>query len=159
MQTNPVFLHGLESSSQGTKARWLKEHFPHMVIPDFSGELDKRLKHLDSILTAQEKLTMIGSSFGGLMATIFGLENPTRVDQVILLAPALNFPDFSLYQGRSTRIPTQLYIGKNDTVCPPEIVLPLARQTFQNLITHESNDDHMLRNTFEKIDWWKLIGE
>ncbi|MBU0730044.1 MAG: alpha/beta hydrolase [Proteobacteria bacterium] len=152
-----VFIHGLDSSSKGTKAAWFGRHFPEMVIADFEGDLSQRMKKLESILAYRQNVTLIGSSFGGLMATIFALENEAAVSRVILLAPALNFPEFSEYKGRKTAIPAWLFIGKKDKVTPSDIVIPAARQTFSNLIINESDDDHLLRNTFEKIDWQDLL--
>lgn len=153
-----VFIHGLDSSSRGAKGSWFAQHFPNMLIPDFTGSLTERLVELDRILTDKNDLLLIGSSFGGLMAAIFALENPGRVQQIILLAPALNFPDFANWAGQTTTVPTLLYIGKHDTVCPPEIVIPAARTTFSELIIHQTDDDHLLRATFPAIDWPSLLG-
>jgi pimeloyl-ACP methyl ester carboxylesterase len=154
-----VFLHGLDSSSKGTKARWFKEHFPTMVIPDFTGTLDERMAKLNTILAGMEKVVLIGSSFGGLMATIYALENENRVKKVVLLAPALNFPDFVLHPGRKTAVSAQLYIGRQDTVCPPDRVLPTAQQIFADLSVTMTNDDHLLRETFTAIDWEELLKD
>ena len=109
-----VFLHGLESSSQGTKARWFKERFPEMLIPDFSGRLEERMQDLKSNLEGRDNLILIGSSFGGLMATLFTLENVDRVKRVVLLAPALNFPGFHHADKRKIVVQCHLYIGIHD---------------------------------------------
>lgn len=154
-----IFIHGLESSSRGTKARWFKEHYPEMIIPDFSGTLMERLASLDVVLAGCDTLTLIGSSFGGLMATIFALEHAEKVRQVILLAPALNFPDFTKYRQRVATLPALLYIGRQDTVCPPAIVVPVAKQVFGDLTVVETDDDHLLRKTFSKINWRGLLGD
>ena len=152
-----IFIHGLESSSRGTKASWFKEHYPQMIIPDFTGSLAERLECLIRVLAGYDELTMIGSSFGGLMATIFALEHPERLRQVILLAPALNFPDFTKYHGRVATVPARLYIGSNDTVCPPKIVIPVASEAFTDLVVDETDDDHLLRKTFNNIKWRELL--
>ena len=77
-----IFIHGLDSSSKATTAPWFKEHFPAIVIPDFTGSLDNRMGMLSKILSGMEKVVLIGSSFGGLMATIYALENESRVKKV-----------------------------------------------------------------------------
>jgi len=153
-----VFLHGLESSSQGTKARWFRHHFPAMLIPDFVGTLEERMTDLNRQLAGRDNLILIGSSFGGLMATIYALENESRLRKIFLLAPALNFDEFAAYLGRTSRVPAYLYLGRKDTVCPPETVLPLALATLTNLTVHESDDDHLLRTTFPAIDWHGLLA-
>jgi pimeloyl-ACP methyl ester carboxylesterase len=151
------FLHGLDSSSRGNKAVWFRDHFPIMQIPDFTGSLDERMAKLTDLLDGQELHVLIGSSFGGLMATIYALENEGRVQRMFLLAPALNFPDFLSYAGWKTDVPVHLFIGMQDDVCPPEAVLPRARQVFSRLTVHTFDDDHSLRGTFSRIDWMKLL--
>jgi predicted esterase YcpF (UPF0227 family) len=66
-----IFLHGLESSSRGAKAAFLRDLYPDMLIPDFKGSLTERMASLHAILAGQKNIIVIGSSFGGLMATIF----------------------------------------------------------------------------------------
>ena len=153
-----VFLHGLESSSKGTKGSWFRERFPEILIPDFVGTLADRMAVLQTVLADRDNLVLVGSSFGGLMATVYVLEHPEKVEKAILLAPALNFPDFSKYAGRKTTVRTQLFIGRQDDVCPPEIVIPKAMDTFINLEVHRSDDDHPLRNTFPDLDWKRLLS-
>ena len=46
MPTTPMFLHGLDSSIQGTKAQWFARHFPRMRIQDYHGSLEDRLEQL-----------------------------------------------------------------------------------------------------------------
>lgn len=152
-----VFLHGLDSSSKGTKGKWFRDRFPEMIIPDFTGSLDTRLKIFEQVVAGLDELVLTGSSFGGLMAAIFALENESRVKKVILLAPALNFPDFSSFSCRSLPVPAILYIGSRDTVCPPEIVIPAAKNVFADLSVFVSDDDHLLHDTFTSIDWKEVL--
>ena len=126
MQTPTLFLHGLDSSSGGTKGRFFTENFPDIIAPDFTGSLQDRMQALETICRGLDRLTLIGSSFGGLMATCFAIAHPERVQRLILLAPALNFPGFSPPASLLT-IPTLLVIGRNDTVTPPDLVIPAAR--------------------------------
>ena len=90
MKSTQFFLHGLESSSKGTKGRWFAEHFPEMIIPDFSGDLSSRLQSLETVCGDVQNLILVGSSFGGLMATIFAMEHEAQCSRLVLLAPALN---------------------------------------------------------------------
>lgn len=153
-----IFLHGLESSSRGTKARWFRQYFPEMILPDFTGLLEERMNTLQAMLVDKQDLIMVGSSFGGLMATLYAQENKGRVKKVILLAPALNFLEASKYSDRLvTTVHAHLFIGRHDTVCPPDIVIPLAKQIFKMLDVHVSDDDHLLHNTFFQIDWTSLL--
>ena len=153
-----LFIHGLESSSQGSKGRWFAEHFPDVLVPDFPGSLQERMTRLNSILQGREDIILVGSSFGGLMATIHALENQDRVKRVILFAPALNFPEFERYMDRETSVPALLYIGSHDEVCPPAVVIPAAQQVYSDLTIHLSDDDHLLKKTFRFLDWHKLLA-
>lgn len=148
-----IFLHGLDSSSKGNKASFFRNLYPEMIIPDFSGSLAERMRSLHAILNGLEDTIMIGSSFGGLMATIYAMENPAAVDRLVLLSPALNFPELSRYPIRLIENPAWLVIGRNDTVTPPADVLPVARNIFINLRYEEVDDNHMLAETFRNIDW------
>ena len=157
MQTPTLFLHGLDSSGRGTKGRFFTENFLGLLAPDFTGSLQDRLQALETICRGLDRLTLIGSSFGGLMATCFAISHPERVQRLILLAPALNFPDFSPPASLLT-IPTLLIIGKNDTVTPPDLVIPAAQATFMNPDITIYDDDHLLHTAFFALDWNKLLA-
>jgi pimeloyl-ACP methyl ester carboxylesterase len=78
MQTPTLFLHGLDSSSRGTKGRFFTENFPDIIAPDFTGSLQDRMRALETICRGLDRLTLIGSSFGGLMATCFAIAQPEQ---------------------------------------------------------------------------------
>lgn len=155
----PVFLHGLESSSRGKKGKWFKEKFPDMLMMDFSGPLDARMDQLRNLLADRNELVLVGSSFGGMMATLYAIENVKDVAKVMLLAPALNFPEFERYRFYKTSVPATLYVGENDTVCPPDKIISVATDVFDNLTVHRVNDDHFLHGTFQSISWSSLFCE
>ncbi|MDH3346931.1 MAG: alpha/beta fold hydrolase [Desulfobulbaceae bacterium] len=153
-----LFLHGLDSSSRGHKGRYFKEHFPFMLTPDFQGDLKERMAQLYRIVAGDDQLVLVGSSFGGLMATIFGLQNPERVRRLILLAPALNYHDVTGYGVLPLSTETHVYIGDRDVVTPIADVQPLVCAIFCNYSFHRLGDDHMLAKTFLSIKWEELIG-
>ena len=150
------FLHGLDSSSKGTKGRWFAKHFPEILIPDFKGDLETRLSALKKLSRNCDNITLVGSSFGGLMATCFAMEYLQKRNALILLAPALNFPEYSPPL-KKIATPTILIIGKQDTVTPPDSVLPLAANSFSQLQIFTYEDDHMLHKNFDKLDWQTLL--
>jgi pimeloyl-ACP methyl ester carboxylesterase len=154
-----IFLHGLESSSKGTKACFLGERYPEMKIPDFTGTLSERMEFLYDILSGQNNITLVGSSFGGLMAAIFAMEYPDKVKRIVLLAPALNFPELANYRIRQIDVLTWMFIGKADNVTPIEEVVPKARKIFVNLRYTEVDDDHSLAKTFRSYDWRAMLSE
>jgi pimeloyl-ACP methyl ester carboxylesterase len=153
-----IFLHGLESSSRGAKAAFLRDLYPDMVIPDLKGSLDERMASIRVILAGQKDIMLIGSSFGGLMATVFAMDNKDAVDRIVLLAPALNFSEFSCYTIRLVSAPTWMIIGRDDSVTPAEKVVPVARRIFTTLSYDEVDDDHLLARTFRKLDWKTMLS-
>jgi pimeloyl-ACP methyl ester carboxylesterase len=155
MSNTKLFLHGLESSSKGTKGRWFREHFPEMIIPDFSGDLENRMDQLEFLGQGLAELIIVGSSFGGLMATCYAMSHPEKCCRLILLAPALNF-DFAPPKEKIS-INTMLVVGEDDTVTPPEQVIPLALESFSDLKIFRHDDDHLLGKTFFNLDWNKLL--
>ncbi len=153
-----VFIHGLESSSKGTKAVFFKERYPEMIVPDFNGDLNERMKKLTALLGDKEDLMLIGSSFGGLMGALFSLRYPERVRRLILLAPALCFREYKLPDSETTDVPVVIYHGDRDEVVPLGPVRKISRKVFSNLTFHVVDDDHLLHKTFKTIDWDGLIG-
>jgi pimeloyl-ACP methyl ester carboxylesterase len=127
-----------------------------MKCPDFAGDLQERLDRLTTLAAEHRDLILIGSSFGGLMATCFATTYPARVKRLILLAPALNFGDFTP-PSPALNVPTLLVIGREDVVTPPDLVLPLARTTFANLTEQLVADDHLLHHTFYALPWQELL--
>ena len=127
MATTPLFLHGLDSSIQGTKARWFARHFPNVRMQDYHGSLEERLEQLAVQCRGLSGLVLVGSSFGGLMATCHAIRHPEQCEWLILLAPALNFAEF-VPPPEKIAIPTRIIIGRDDVVTPPALVLPIARR-------------------------------
>ena len=128
-----------------------------MIIPNFTGSLEKRMEKLNKILSGRSDIRLVGSSFGGLMGSIFTMENEAKVDKLILLAPAINMTGFSEYRGKTISVPVHVYHGKDDEVIPIKDVEQVAKNTFINLSFNRMDDDHSLHNTFTSIDWDRLL--
>jgi pimeloyl-ACP methyl ester carboxylesterase len=152
-----IFIHGLEGTSQGEKARLLRGIFPDILTPDFTGLLERRLESLRSILGDEIGWRMIGSSFGGLMAAIFACEQPAQVEQLILLAPALLWPDFAASPPAPVDVPVIIYHGTQDAIIPLQPTRELAQKIFRNLDFRTVDDDHGLYKTVHAIDWKALV--
>jgi len=152
-----IFIHGLESNNQGTKAVYFRKNFPGMLTPNFPGPLDERMAKLQAILSGKSNILMVGSSFGGLMASMFALENEPRVRRLILLAPAINLMEFTPYRERKSLMPVHIYHGRQDEVIPISDVEKAAKQVFSTLTFHAVDDDHYLHKTFERIEWGSLL--
>ncbi|MCC7119603.1 MAG: alpha/beta fold hydrolase [Anaerolineales bacterium] len=153
-----IYLHGLESTSQSGKARQFAELFPGMLTPDFSGSFEERMKQLKPILGRKKNWTIIGSSFGGLMGTVFACTHPSQVRRLILLAPALLRNQFGAYLDlQPVSVPTIIIHGIQDDVVPPRPVRQLAEKLFTNLEYISVNDGHRLHKTFNELDWEEIL--
>lgn len=154
--TTRIFLHGLDSSGSGTKGTYFSEHYPDMLRPDFHGTLRERLNQLQAVVSATDNLIAVGSSFGGLMGACLAIEHPEKLRRLILLAPALNFPEYRI-PAPTIDTETILVIGSHDTVTPPDIVVPAAEASFTNLQVNIVEDDHLLHDTYRSLDWNHLL--
>jgi len=152
-----VFIHGLESTAQGAKGQFFSQTFPEMIIEDYMGSFNTRMKKLNGILAGKAELIIVGSSYGGLMAVRYAMENESKVKKLILLAPALNLPEFESGTCKKLTIPVIIYHGTGDDVVDPVVAKRIASKYFSNLEYHLVDDDHPLHKTFPLLDWKKLL--
>lgn len=152
------FVHGLEGSSQGVKATLLRRQFPGMSTPDFRGSLKDRMVQLNQLLDARSDWVLIGSSLGGLMATIYTCAYPKNVKKLVLLAPALILPEFANNLPPAVSTPTLIYHGSRDIIIPLEAVRPIAEKIFNQLDFRVVDDDHGLYHTVHSIDWRQVLS-
>jgi len=158
MKPTRVFIHGLESSSRGTKGAYFRKHYPDMIVEDYFGSFLKRMEKLEYLLENKNRLILVGSSFGGLMAAVYAHLHGERISRLILLAPALHLEFYKPYRDKKLHITTTIFHGSEDNVVPLEGVRLIAGKVFLN---HEFNiveDDHSLHNTFPSIAWDSLLN-
>jgi uncharacterized protein len=97
------YLHGFASSARSSKAMFigarleelgLSLHVPDFNQPDFTTLTISRMveqvgRAIDALPPAP--VVLVGSSLGGFVAVQVALRHRTRVDRLVLLAPALDF--------------------------------------------------------------------
>jgi pimeloyl-ACP methyl ester carboxylesterase len=157
MANQLVFIHGLESTAQGTKGQFFRQFSPQMIIEDYTGDFDTRMSKLNKLLCGKIDLILVGSSYGGLMAAQYAMENEGRVKKLILLAPALNIPEFRPPGHTKLQIPVIIYHGTDDNIVDPYTVKKIALKYFSNLKHDFVDDDHSLHQTFPLINWKELL--
>jgi pimeloyl-ACP methyl ester carboxylesterase len=97
-----LYLHGFASSPQSSKAKFFAEKLaergmafdaPDLNAPDFSTlTVSRMLSQAGDLIGAHaDAVAVVGSSLGGFVAVQVALGHPTRVQRVVLLAPALVF--------------------------------------------------------------------
>jgi len=153
-----IFIHGLESSNQGTKAVFFRDKYPDMILPTFEGTLPARMEELNRTLAGKSEIRIVGSSFGGLMAALFAMENPSQVMRMILLAPAINMIESAPGKKERVSMPVSIYHGTEDRVIPLSEVQRMAPKFFADLSFHAVDDDHYLHRTFKALDWEALLA-
>ena len=159
MENTLVFIHGLESTAQGTKGQFFRQFFPQMIIEDYTGDFATRMRKLDTLFSGKNDLILVGSSYGGLMATQYAIDNEDKVKKMILLAPALNLQEFKPPVHAKLPLPVIIYHGTGDDIVDPYNVKTIALKYFSNLEHHLVDDDHSLHKTFPILDWKKLLTE
>jgi pimeloyl-ACP methyl ester carboxylesterase len=97
------YLHGFASSSQSSKAAFFRErlHAGHVPVitpdfnqPDFTSlTMTRMLDQLGRELSAahDEPIALMGSSLGGTLAILAAARFGTRIDRLVLMAPAVMF--------------------------------------------------------------------
>jgi len=148
-----IFIHGLESSNQGTKAVFFRDRYPDMILPTFEGPLTERMEKLKRVLSGKSDLRVVGSSFGVLMATLFAMEYPARVTRMVLLAPAIHLIDAAPGPKTTVALPVSIYHGAQDMVIPLPEVQHVAQKLFADLSFHMVDDDHYFHKTFKSLNW------
>ena len=137
-----------------------------MIVEDFTGSFEERMAKLNALLKDKSNLILVGSSYGGLMASVFACRtrnrtrNRTRkkIKKLVLLAPALNHM-LSEVSGRiKLDFPVTIYHGDRDNVVPSGPVYEIARKMFADLTYHLVDDDHSLHQTFFTIAWDELLS-
>jgi pimeloyl-ACP methyl ester carboxylesterase len=103
-----IYLHGFASSPASRKARFFAEKFKSIGVEFVAPQLDEgdfrnllistQLRLVESLLsppkdgsTGQESgIILMGSSLGGYLAALLAAQLPSRIERLVLLAPAFN---------------------------------------------------------------------
>ena len=158
MTQTRVFIHGLESSSRGTKGTFFRERYPGMIIEDYAGPFSRRMERLEGFLAKKNDLILVGSSYGGLMAAVYACLHEEHVNKLILLAPALHLEPYEPFHEKPLRMPITIFHGLEDEVVPLEKVRAVAQRLFLDLKFNAVEDDHSLHKTFPILDWDMLLS-
>ena len=155
------FLHGLDSSPQGTKASLLRAYDPSCLIPNLPPDINERLKVLKHEFC--EPVLLVGSSLGGLTALMYAMSHPEMVHGLVLLAPAVGTKVGGLFTGEQERIISSVYIprgiptvviaGFRDEVIPLSSIRAMIERSPDpgNIQLLEVDDDHNLHKSLDLI--------
>ncbi|EGN74788.1 alpha/beta hydrolase family protein [Idiomarina sp. A28L] len=137
------FFHGLESGPHGSKYQLIKKAFPELESPDFQDmDLHQRLAKAAEVTQGLTGVTLIGSSFGGLLAARLYSLYPERFKSLVLLAPAVHTDEGEQVTELPPASRIRVIHGKSDEVVPHAKVAEFCKRFGISLITVE--DEHRL---------------
>jgi pimeloyl-ACP methyl ester carboxylesterase len=161
------FLHGLDSSPEGTKASLLKKHEESIWIPVLPPGVFDRLRLLEQ--EAHEPVLLMGSSMGGLTALMYAMAHPEMVEGMVLMAPAVQSRQNGIFTDEEKAflgsvyipagIPTIVIAGKQDVVVPLSAIRRVIERSPDNaaITLHEVDDDHDLHRSLNLM--WKAVSD
>ena len=155
------FIHGLEGSPSGAKARLLARHFatvtPAMDTSDFEGCV---AQHAALLAEGDGPDVVAGSSFGGAVAVAL-LQRGHWSGPTLLLAQAALLYD--LPPELPAGVPVWIAHGSGDDVVPPEHSRRLAATGDPALVRLvEVDDDHSLHASVADgslVEWVRGLAE
>lgn len=151
------FIHGLEGSPQGSKARLLAEHFEATTPAMDTGDFEACVALQAEALASFRPDVLVGSSFGGAVAVALLGRGLWRGPTLLLAQAALRTqPDARLPEG----VHVWLVHGRRDALVDPEESRRLARTgSPERVRLIEVDDDHPLRATVASGELLRLVRD
>ncbi len=151
------FIHGLEGSPQGRKARLFAAHFQSLTPDMDTGDFELCVRVQAEALASFRPDVLVGSSFGGAVAVAL-LQRGLWRGPTLLLAQA------ALARGLPARLPEGAPVwivhGTRDTLVDPGGSRALARSGTPGLVRLiEVDDDHPLRGLAESSELVALVRD
>jgi len=136
------FIHGLESSPHGEKARYLAAHFeartPHMNTGDLAGAIEIQR----ASIAAWRPDVVVGSSFGGAIAVALLGRGHWRGPTLLLAQAAAKL---GVHDPLPPGVPVTIVHGVQDAIVPLEDSRVLAKTGTPGLVELiEVDDEHRL---------------
>jgi predicted esterase len=156
------FIHGLESHPQGSKARFLAEHFdattPSMNTRDLAGAIETQAMALRAASDAgRGPDVLIGSSFGGAIAVALLARGIWRGPTLLLAQAAAKV---GIHDPLPEGVAITIVHGLRDEVVPIEDSRLLARTGTAGLVLlEEVDDEHRLASLVESGRLAELVRE
>ena len=143
------FFHGKESTPQGSKYHSLTSLGP-VKSPDFQNmDIHERLEKAERVTADEEEMVVVGSSMGGLLASLLYDRHPERFAALVLLAPALNWE----VADKITEMPPPECVavihGRRDQIVPLEDVQQFCAKF--DIDVEVVDDAHRLADSHDRI--------
>jgi len=160
MRGQIILSHGSDSGPDATKVSVLagfaeslgwktqRPDYRSDDLPGYAGSVAPRVERLlAAIDTLDAPPILVGSSMGSFVSGLASLQRP--VAGLFLLATPSEIPGYCQAFDVAEGVPTLLYHGWRDEVCPPEGVISFSARRRLPLIVVD--DDHRLSDSVDHI--------
>ena len=150
-----VWAHGLWGSPNGSKVTAFRESGIEVISPDFNEmELIDRVELLKESIDIGDVL-LAGSSWGGLACALTAQEKPEKLRGLLLLAPALHYPehpnDVPEKLIAPDNVPVTIIHSTTDDIVPISASKNYIERSGNNVQLIEVEDNHVLEDSIELI--------
>jgi len=150
-----VWAHGLWGSPNGSKITAIRESGIEAISPDFNEmELIDRVELIKNEMEIGN-VVLAGSSWGGLACALAAKQKPEKLKGLLLLAPALAFPeppnDNPEELVAPNNIPVTIIHSVTDDIVPISSSKEYLNRSEKNVKLIEVEDNHVLENSIELI--------
>ncbi|MDC0526951.1 alpha/beta fold hydrolase [Euryarchaeota archaeon] len=150
-----VWAHGLWGSPNGSKITAIRKSGIKVIAPDFNEmELIDRVELIEETIEAGG-FVLAGSSWGGLVCALAAQRKPDKVKGLLLLAPALHFPEPPNDNPKNLRAPDDRPVviihSITDDIVPISASKDYLKRSKDNVKLIEVEDSHVLENSIELI--------
>jgi predicted esterase len=160
-----VWAHGLWGSPNGSKVTAIRESGIEVISPDFNEmELVDRVELLKETIDVGD-VVLAGSSWGGLACALTAQEKPEKLRGLLLLAPALHYPEPPNEVPEKLKAPDEVPVtiihSATDDIVPISASKDYIERSGNNVQLIEVEDNHVLEDSIELIisEAKKLIND
>ena len=150
-----IWAHGLWGSPNGSKITAIRDSGIEVISHDFNGmELIDRVELLEKTMEIGD-VVLAGSSWGGLASALAAQRRPEKLKGLLLLAPALHYPEPPNDRPENlvapSKIPITIIHSIEDDIVPISASKDYIERSGDNIKLIEVKDNHVLENSIELI--------
>ena len=150
-----VWAHGLWGSPNGRKGTAIRESGIDVISPDSNEmELVNRVELLEKTIEIGD-VVLAGSSWGGLACALTAQEKPEKLRGLLLLAPALHYPEPPNEVPEELKapgdVPVTIIHSTTDDIVPISASKDYIKRSGNNVRLIEVEDSHVLEGSIELI--------